>query len=116
MKLEVTHPRHLIYGLLAWFAWLCVAYGVMSVGCASGLPSPELGSQTWINGVLLAVTALAAATLAGMAFLAFATARRMPREPSSGRFFATAAAALYSSAAVSTAVLALPLVLLPPCV
>lgn len=115
-RFSVGHPLHLVLGLSIWFAWLCLAYGALSVACAFKAPSPELASFTQINAGLLLVTALVTVTLGVAAWLARCEAARLQAANSPGQFLANVAAALYASATLSSAVLAVPLVLLPPCV
>ncbi|MDO9096148.1 MAG: hypothetical protein Q7U99_26320 [Rubrivivax sp.] len=112
-----AHAWHLVLGLAVWLVWFCATYGGLAVACAVWSPPAEQGPLTWLNaGVLLLACVTTAAFVAG----AWANARVARRLPPDGtatrrRFIARAAAALYTTAAVSTAVVALPALLLPPC-
>ena len=102
---------HLVIGLALWFAWFCVTYGGLAVACAVAPPLPAQGAWTWLNAAALLLAAL---TTAAFAVAAWASARA-PTAGDRQRFMARAGAALYATAALSTALVALPAVLLPPC-
>lgn len=113
-----AHAWHLVLGLALWFAWFCATYGGLAVACAVVPPSPAAGPLNWLNASVLL---LAAATTAGFVFGAWASARTARHLPAGSaaarrRFVARAATALYITAAVSTVVVALPAVVLAPCV
>jgi hypothetical protein len=113
-----AHAWHLVLGLAAWFVWFGATYGGLAVACAVLPPPAGAGPLTGLNA---AVLLLAAATTAAFALGAWVSARRARGLPPGDghprdRFIARAAAALYITAAVSTLVVALPALLLPPCV
>lgn len=112
------HAWHLVLGLTLWFAWFCATYGGLAVACAVAPPPPEAGPLTWLNAVALLVAALFTAGFA-MAARKCARAAHEPCTHAAAqrrRFIARASAWLYAIAAVCTALVALPVVLLAPCV
>lgn len=118
MKPPASHPLHLVLGLTVWFAWFCVVYGGLSVACAVAAPAPEAGPFNPVNAGLLLLTLLTTGLLAWAARECRHAARELPADACGGRrrFVADAAAALYALAALSTLLVGLPLLLLPPCV
>lgn len=98
-------------GLTLWFAWFCATYGGLAVACAVAPPPPAQGAWTWLNA---AVLLLATACAGAFAVAAWASARVGAKDPRQ-RFMARSAAALYATAALSTALVALPAVALTPC-
>jgi hypothetical protein len=117
MKLPAGHPLHLVLGLTLWFIWFCVVYGGLSVACAVAPPAPEAGPFNRVNAGLMVLTMLTIAVLAWAARRCRRDAQQFPTgsPPGRKRFVADASAALYGLAAVSTLVVGLPLLLLPPC-
>jgi hypothetical protein len=115
------HPLHLVSGLTAWSAWFVAAYGGLSLACRLRPPGADEGAATWINAALLALTLLTVAALLLGALACWRARRPTPGEPSDAgttprrRFVAPVAAGLYLAAAVSTLVVGLPIVVLPPC-
>lgn len=112
------HAWHLVLGLTAWFAWFCATYGGLAVACAVAPPPPDAGVFTWLNA---AVLLLAAVCTTGFGVGAVRCARAARQESTHAaalrrRFIARASAWLYAIAALSTALVALPAVLLAPCV
>lgn len=108
---------HLVIGLTLWFAWFCVTYGGLAVACAAAPPSPAQGAWTWLNAAVLLLAAACTAAFAGAAWASGRAARwRADAASTRERFIARAATALYATAAFSTAWVALPAVLLAPCV
>jgi len=118
------HAWHLVLGLTLWFVWFCITYGGVAVVCAVAPPSPALGPMNWLN---IAVLLLAAACTGAFGLAAWVSARAARRLTTKGaadaasaagagpRFIARSAATLYATAALSTALVALPAVLLAPC-
>jgi hypothetical protein len=112
-----AHAWHLVLGLTSWFVWFGATYGGVAVACAVAPPPAALGPLNWLNASVLL---LAAATTAAFVVGAWAnarTARRLPPGCAAARprFIAQTSAALYVIAAVSTAAVALPALLLAPC-
>jgi hypothetical protein len=103
---------HLVIGLTLWFAWFCATYGGLAVACAVVPPLPAQGAWTWLNASVLL---LAAVVTAAFGVAAWASARAQAAGERQ-RFMARAGTALYATAALSTAVVALPAVLLAPCI
>ena len=111
------HAWHLVLGLTLWFAWFCATYGGLAVACAVAPPPPGQGPWTWLNAAVLAFAA-AVAVAFGLAAWACARAARQAHPHADGqrrRFVAHSSALLYAIAAISTALVALPAVLLAPC-
>ena len=109
-----SHPLHLVIGLMVWSLWFVALYGGLSVGCALAPPDVALGARTWLNGLLLALTALTLVWLLLRMGLSWRAARGS-QAGSRERFVTTLSAALYLVAAVSTLVIGLPILGLPPC-
>lgn len=103
---------HLVVGLTLWFAWFCATYGGLAVACAVAPPSPALGAWTWLN---VAVLLLAAVCTSAFGFAAWASSRAMGKDERQ-RFMGNAATGLYAIAALSTALVAMPAVVMTPCV
>lgn len=119
MRRGQGHPVQLLTGLTLWFVWLCLVYGGAAIACAVAPPPVQAGPWNWVNGALLALTVffaggfLVAAWRSARAAAALTGAEQgMARR----RFFAFVAAVLHGVAAVSTVVVALPLLVLPPCI
>lgn len=113
------HPIQLITGLTLWFVWFCLVYGGAAVACAVAPPPPQAGPWNGVNGTLLLVSAAFALGFSVAAWRMAHAARGMTgNDPGivRRRFFASAAATAYAVATVSTVVVALPLVLLGPCI
>lgn len=103
---------HLVAGLTLWFAWFCATYGGLAVACAVAPPPPAQGAWTWLNAAVL---------LLGVAFtaafgLASRACARATGHDERERFMARAGTALYAVAALSTLLVALPAVVMTPCV
>ena len=109
---------HLVIGLALWFAWFCASYGGLAVACAVVPPAPAQGAWTWLNAAVLLVAAACTAAF-GVAAWIFARQASHVSTQAGGpgqRFMARSASALYVTAALSTALVASPAVLLAPCV
>lgn len=108
---------HLVVGLTLWFAWFCATYGGVAAACAVAPPSPAQGAWTWINATVLLLALVFTAAFGGAAWMSHGGAQRLrPDAHARERFLARTATALYAIAALSTALVAMPAVLLPPCV
>jgi len=112
--LAPSHPLHLVLGLIVWSVWFVALYGGLSVGCALAPPDAELGARTWLNGLIGALTAITIAWLILRTWVCWRAARAS-MAGSRGRFVTTLSTALYAVAAVSTLVIGLPVLGLPPC-
>jgi pilus assembly protein TadC len=114
------HAWHLVLGLTLWFVWFCATYGGVAVACAVAPPSPALGPMNWLNATVLLLAAACTCAFGFAAWLSARAARRRPAVAAGAagagpRFIARSASALYATAALSTALVALPAVLLAPC-
>lgn len=109
---------HLVIGLALWFAWFCATYGGVAVACAWAPPSPAQGAWTWLNATVLLLAVGCTLAFGGAAWLSARGAQHLKTDATQARqrFMARAATALYATSAVSTALVALPAVVLPPCV
>ncbi|PKO65566.1 MAG: hypothetical protein CVU22_19405 [Betaproteobacteria bacterium HGW-Betaproteobacteria-16] len=109
---------HLVIGLALWFAWFCATYGGVAVACALAPPSPAQGAWTWLNAAVLLLAVGCTAAFGGAAWMSARGAQHLKTDATQARqrFMARAATALYATSAVSTALVALPAVVLPPCV
>ena len=122
------HAWHLVLGLTLWFVWFCATYGGLAVACAVAPPSPALGPLNWLNATVLVLATACTAAFGFAAWFSARAARRLSNAGGTGgtdatgaagagpRFIARSASALYATAALSTALVALPAVLLTPCV
>jgi len=109
-----------VLGLSLWFIWFCATYGGVAVACAVAPPPIEQGPLNWINASVLVLAAFTTAGFAAGARINAQSAqstRGLPEGNSAARqrFVARVAVALYITAAISTAVVALPALLLAPC-
>jgi len=115
------HAWHLVLGLTLWFIWFCATYGGVAVACAVAPPSPALGPLNWLNATVLVLAAACTCAFGFAAWFSARAARRLTIAGATGatgagpRFISRSATALYATAALSTALVALPAVLLTPC-
>jgi len=111
------HAWHLVLGLTLWFIWFCATYGGVAVACAVAPPSPALGPVNWLNATVLLLAATCTSAFGCAAWVSARATRRVPADAAGAgrRFIARSASALYAIAALSTALVALPAVLLTPC-
>jgi hypothetical protein len=110
-----VHPLHLVAGPSLWAVGFIALYGGLSVGCAVAPPDPAAGAGTWLNASLIAMTlGFVGVMLHGAYRCARLAARDLPRE-SSAALIAGVAAALYLVSALVTVAIALPVLVLPPC-
>lgn len=110
--LEADHPLQLVLGLTLWSLWFVVLYGGLSVACAAAPPAPGQGAMTGINLWLGLMTLATLGLLGWLVRFCLGAARR---ERGRSRFLAALAAGLHLFSAAGVAVVALPLVALPPC-
>lgn len=113
------HPLHLLFGLGLWSAWFVALYGCMSVVCRYAALAVGRGSDTLLNGLLLATAMALALVLLAAARRSWQAAREIPDSAGEGearRFVALVGAALYLWAVAATAMVALPLLVVPACV
>lgn len=108
---------HLVIGLTLWFVWFSATYGGVAVACAVAPPLPAQGAWTWINAMVLLLAVGFTLAFGGVAWISARSAQRLqPEAHARDRFFAHMATALYAVAALSTALVAMPAVVMPPCV
>lgn len=111
--MKVTaHPLHMVMGLVIWSLWFVVLYGGLSVACEVAAPPVDAGIWNWINISLLLLTL---ATTGALLLMAWACLRAAPGVKSNARFMLRIAAAVYLLSAISALVVALPVVIYPPC-
>lgn len=120
MKPTAWHPLHMAIGLTLWLVWFTLVYGGSAVACAAAAVPAEAGARNLWNAGLLVLTLLFVLGFGTAAWRCGRAAARLRGGGDAGHqrqcFFASVAAALYGVAAVSTAVVALPLAVLGPCV
>ncbi|MCL4184060.1 MAG: hypothetical protein KJ011_11490 [Burkholderiaceae bacterium] len=116
-RVPAHHPLQLVLGLSVWAVWFVVVYGGTSVACALAPPLAGPGAWNLVNGILLLFTLATLALLLRLAWRCRGASRNASSMPPNDarRFIAGLGAALYATAAVSTAFVALPLLVLPPC-
>ncbi|MBL4833906.1 MAG: hypothetical protein JKY26_08025 [Pseudomonas sp.] len=115
-----SHPLQMFFGLIVWSAWFVTLYGGMTVACSLVPPDPADGRLTWINIAFLVLG------LVISAFLLYCARRCWKARPPASeqhdqdrdnqRFIASAAAAVYLIGAFATLAVAMPALMLPPCV
>lgn len=101
------HPLQLALGLTVWSVYFVAVYAGAAVACAAGV-SP----RTTAAG-LLVLTGLTALGLGWAAWRCAAAGRQAPDR--TGRFVARTAAVLHATAAGSTLVVGLPILVVPAC-
>ncbi|MFA5494373.1 MAG: hypothetical protein WC247_06315 [Porticoccaceae bacterium] len=109
------HPLHLVLGLIVWAAWFVAMYGGLSVVCSVAPPAPALGARTWINAALLALTAVITALLLIQGWRCWRASAPAGEGSPNQRFIGRVAAGAYLLTAVSTLMIGLPVIVLPPC-
>lgn len=110
-----THPLQLVAGPALWALGFVALYGGLSVGCAVAPPDPADGSGTWLNASLIVMTlGLVIVMLYRAIRCARVAARDLPGE-SPQALIAGVAAALHLVSALATVAIALPVLVLPPC-
>jgi hypothetical protein len=108
------HPGHIPLGLVLWSLWFVALYSGLSVACALVPPAPQQGPWNWLNALLGASALLTTAALTALAIWSWRAGKRVRQQPRE-RFVARLSAGTYGVAAVSTLVIALPILSLPPC-
>jgi hypothetical protein len=109
------HPLQLALGLIVWSVWFVALYGGLSVGCALLPPPIESGASTWLNGLLGALTALTFGWLVRQGWACWRARAAGRDDTPARRFVTTVGAGLYAVAALSTLVIGIPVIVLPPC-
>lgn len=117
MKPAADSGWQLVLGLSLWALWFVVAYGGAAAACRWAPPDPSSGAMTGLNAALLLVGLTVAALLTWLAWRCRQAGRRLQhgQAPPYRRFLARTGAVLHAVAAISTLAVALPLLLLPPC-
>jgi hypothetical protein len=111
-----VHPVHLVLGLVVWSAWFVAMYGGLSVGCVVAPPPETAGALTWINGVLLLLTAVTAVALLYGAWWCWRALKAAASDTPIARFIAGVSAATYVASSVAVLAIGLPTTVLPPCI
>ena len=117
MMPRAAHPAHLVLGLVVWAAWFVAMYGGLSVACAAAPPPVAAGARTWVNGLLLLLTAFTASALLYAAWRCWLAARASTEAAGAARsrFIPAVSAAVHLSAAVAVLTMGVPAIVLPPC-
>ncbi len=117
MRHRAVHPAHLVLGLVVWAVWFVAMYGGLSVACAVAPPPVADGALTWVNGLLLLLTAFTAAALLYAAWRCWLASRA--EDDVSGvarsRFIPVVSATVHLSAAMAVLAIGVPAIVLPPC-
>lgn len=113
--LAPTHSLQLALGLIVWSVWFVAIYSGLSVGCALAPPDVGLGARTWLNGLLAALTAITFTWLVWQMRRCWRAVHTGMDEPPNRRFITALSAGIYAVAAVSTLVIGIPILGLPPC-
>ena len=117
MRHRAVHPAHLVLGLVVWAVWFVAMYGGLSVACAVAPPPLAAGALTWVNGLLLLLTAFTASALLYAAWRCWLAARAAAEAAgvTRSRFIPTVSAAVHLSAAAAVLAMGVPVIVLPPC-
>lgn len=110
------HPLHLVLGPMIWAGWFVAIYASLSVVCSLMPPATSQGAITWINGMLLVLTALVALLLVILGCRCWRHASANTRVTCNRRFISKVSAGVYLLTAFSTLMIGVPVVLLPPCI
>lgn len=114
--LSPYHPLQLAFGLTVWALWLVVMYAALSVACAVNPPVATLGAGTWINAVLLALSAITIGLLLNLARnYRNASRNDAGRVSPPHRLIVWLAIHLHLFAAGATAAVGVTVLFLPPC-
>ncbi|WP_111413238.1 hypothetical protein [Billgrantia lactosivorans] len=111
--LRLTHPIHVVSGLVIWGLWFVAIYAGLSVACSVAPPESERDMLTGINvGVGLATLATTALLL-WLSWASVAAGRKatLRREC----YFAYLSAGVFLFSAGGTLFVGYPIVFLPPC-
>lgn len=108
------HPLHLVLGLALWALWFVILYAGLSIVCTVAPPAADQGALTLVNSAVLAGGVAVAGALCWCARYVLRAAGTRARQP--GEVPASVSVALYTVSAVASLAIALPGVLLPPCV
>lgn len=111
------HPLQLCLGLIIWSIWFVFLYAGLSVACAFAPPDVTLGAATWVNAAMLILAVLVGSFLLWSARRCWRAAPGSGPGPgaATGRFVARTAAAVYLVCALAAFGLALPGMVLAPC-
>jgi len=113
--LSPCHPLQLVLGLVFWSLWFVLVYGGLSVLCAFAAPAPDQGQWTLTN-LLLGASTLPLFAVSGWLALRCWRAGRDTGQSSPRRFVALTGAGIHLIGMLATLFVALPLLILPPCV
>ena len=106
-----THPMQLAFGFIIWSLWFVLMYSVLSIGCALSAPDISLGALNWLNALLLMLCGITTTLLVFLAWWCW----RAPLPQGGKKFIARLGAGIYMASALSTLVIGLPVLVLPPC-
>jgi len=113
--LSPCHPLQLVLGLVLWSLWFVLIYGGLSVLCAFAAPPATQGQWTLAN-LLLGASALPLFAFSGWLALRGWRAAGDIEQSSAQRFVALTGAGIHVIGMLATLFVALPLLILPPCV
>ena len=110
-----NHPLHLVLGPTLWAVWFVVIYAGLSVACRLSPPAADQGAMTWISGLLLLMTVLVILLLLILGRWCWREASTNPSLSRNRRFISRVSAGAYLVMAISSFLIGVPIILLPPC-
>ncbi|MEX2474169.1 hypothetical protein [Marinobacter sp.] len=111
-------PIHLVLGLVIWSGWFVLLYGGLSVACEFAPPDTSQGARTWVNFLMIALAILLTGVLLYVSYRCSQWGLgSVPDPPGSPRaFIRKMALSVYLISAAGAFALAIPVMVLPPCV
>lgn len=110
MKPALTHPAQLVVGPLIWSLWFVSIYAGLSLACALAPPTDQ--GLSWINAALLLFTLATVLLLGGLFVACCRAARASTGQPA---LIGWVAASVHLVSAITALFIALPGLMLPPC-
>ncbi|GAA3964968.1 hypothetical protein [Allohahella marinimesophila] len=114
-RLKPGHPAHLVLGLVIWSVWFVLLYGGLSVACELAPPGAEQGALNWLNATLLVLGVFFFVMLLAGAYMSWRHAPSAESDQPQQRFLGRVAAAVYLFAAIASLAIAVPSLVMPPC-
>ncbi|HLV77364.1 MAG TPA: hypothetical protein VKY53_05510 [Marinobacter sp.] len=113
MKQSRRVAWYLTGGLVVWAVWFVVLYGGLSLTCELFPPEPGAGPRNWFNYLAAAGSVLLGACLF---YLARRSARAQAQSSGENQSFVRGVSVLvFRMSGVAAIALALPVLVLPPC-